>query len=344
MSRLNAFLRQAFAGSNGQIPVLTIASIRLGYALLLLLSAMGDIDDPHFGWHPEFDDAIATAYVVVALTAFGFALRAPFRDFLFFPSAIAFDIAILVAVMTTIERPESGFLGAVVAGVAYVLLAAANRWNFNVAFEIARFFALATAIQLAILFAETHPEPFETDVVARRLIILFVVIGGTLWAISSMRRVYVAPWQFEPAAEVDDLKRDAVEYAAISMGASVGTLCWTRPGDDCCEAPTISFTAEELDRLPTSRTCAAPLPEDDYAAALVDLPTRQALVLGRNDTLRHQGLSGIDISSVEELGTSNALIVRLLGQSGYGKLVLSGFPAQGWHRLRVSAWRLAMKS
>ncbi len=337
MNRKAALPRLAFADSNGQVSVVTIAFIRLGFSLLLVLGSMGDVDDPQFGWHAEFDDFLASVYVFVALTAFGLAWRAPFRDFLFFPSVVAFDIAIMVAIMTTIERPQSGFLGALVTGIAFVLFETANRWDFAAAYRISKFFILTTAIQLAMLVVELHPQLVGGEVLIRRLVILLIVVSGTLWAVGNMRRVFAPPWTVELGRQFDDLKHDALVYAAKAIGAQAGTLCWTVPGDKCCEAPIITIDEDPLASQPRSRACSAPRSEADYSAALVDLPTKQALVLGKSDSLHYQDLSGIDTTGLKELGISSALIVRLFGESGSGKLILSDIPTLGWHQLRVGA-------
>lgn len=337
MNRKAAHPRQAFADSNGQVSVVTIAIIRLFYSLLLVLGSMGDVDDPHFGWHAEFDDVVASVYAFVALTAFGLAWRAPFRDFLFFPPVVAFDIAILAAIMTTIERPQSGFLGALVCGIAFVSFETANRWDFAAAYRISKFIILATAIQLVLIVVELHPQLVGIELLIRRLVILLIAVGGTLWAIGIMRRVYVPPWTVEIGRQFDDLKHHALAYAANAIGARAGTLCWTVPGDTCCEAPIITIDQDHLASQVRSRACAAPRSEADYSAALVDLPTKQALVLLRSDSLHYQDLSGIDTTSLKELGISSALIVRLFGESGSGKLILSDIPALGWHQLRVGA-------
>ncbi|MBK6801985.1 MAG: hypothetical protein IPG83_11035 [Novosphingobium sp.] len=147
MNRNKPFLRPAFFGPDGQLPVTTLAGIRLIFAALLLIGTLGDHEDPGFGWRLKFDDVFATVYLIPAVVAMILAICDPFRDFRFFPVALTFDIASLIVLMTTIERPESGFLGLIVCGITIVLLEVAFRWNIKVARLVARLFAVATLFQ-----------------------------------------------------------------------------------------------------------------------------------------------------------------------------------------------------
>lgn len=56
MNRNKPFLRQALLGPVGQLPVTTLAGVRLVFATLLLLGTLGDHEDPSFGWRLETDD------------------------------------------------------------------------------------------------------------------------------------------------------------------------------------------------------------------------------------------------------------------------------------------------
>ena len=337
MNRNTLFLRPSLLGSDGQIPVATIAGIRLVYASVLLFGTLGDHEDPGFGWRLKLDDVFATVYLVPAVVAMILAIRNPFQDFRFFPAVLAFDIASIVVLMTTIERPETGFLGFIVAAIAIVLMEVSFRWNIKAARLVANLFALATLFQFALLAAITHTGALPVGVLARRYVILFSILGAVLWALRSMRRIHVIAWKAPDAAQITNLQGMAFHYAASCMGARGGTLCWTLAGERNCKAPVFSLCDAGDAQSETTRVCTAPRDLIDYAAALVDLPSQRALVLRQDDSIRYTGLEGIDTSALQGSGHSSGILIRLAGGSGHGKLVLSGFSWQGWHRLRIGA-------
>lgn len=338
MNRNKPFLRSAFFGPDGQLPVTTLAGIRLIFAVLLLIGTLGDHEDPEFGWRLELDDVFATVYLIPAVVAMILAICDPFRDFRFFAVALTFDIASLIVLMTTIERPESGFLGLIVCGITIVLLEVAFRWNIKVARLVARLFAMATLFQFALLAAVTYAAALPVGVLARRYVILFLVLTAVLWALQSMRRIHVAAWH-APAdvLQPEKLRVMALHYATSCMGSVGGTLCWTLAGDHGCAAPVISLGGAGDAQSVTTRICAAPRDQVDYAAALVDLPTQRALVLHHDDSIRYQGLEGIDTSALQGSGYSSGILIRIAGVSGHGKVVLTGHKLRGWDRLRVGS-------
>lgn len=338
MNRNKPFLRLALFGEEGQLPVSTLAGIRLAYATILLIGTLGDHEDPEFGWRLELDDVFATVYLVPAVVAMFLSVRDPFRDFRFLPVALTFDIASLVVLMTTIERPETGFLGLIVAGITIVLIEVAFRWNIKAARLVAKLFALATLFQFALLAAVTHAGALPVAVLTRRYVILFLILGAVLWALQSMRKIHVVALNAPPdAVQYENLQGMALRYAASCMGSTGGTLCWTLAGDDSCAAPVISLCGVGNAQSGTTRACTAPRDQTDYAAALVDLPTQRALVLYRDDSIRYQDLEGIDTSALQGSGHSCGILIRLEGVSGHGKVALAGHRLRGWDRLRIGA-------
>lgn len=274
---------------------------------------------------------------MAAMVAMILAIRAPYKDYRFFPIALSFDLAALVILMTTIESPTTGYLAFIVSGVALVIMEVAFRWNIKAAQLVAKLFALVTLCQLALIAAITQAGALPLGVLARRYIILFVILTTVLWALRSLRRIHVTAYDFPQTVPLEALKHMALGHAAKCMGASGGTLCWTPAGEDGCVAPIISLGDAGDAQSLSSRTCTAPRDKIDYAAALVDVPSHQALVLRSDDTIQYQDLAGIDTSAFQGTGHSSGILVRITGGSGHGKLMLSGFPLQGWHNLRVGA-------